>query len=511
LRIGRVRIRRVVALTVVALQLAAVVIGIHWTVRNLGSFPHYGDTTEYLWRAETLQVDEYRAIAYPALLSLVGRLPGAPEEWSRFRWEPSPELGIYPCAAPSVLVAAQVGQIAFGALAVAYAVFVLFGRRLGIQLAPGAAAGVLLGCLVLFDPLVAHFNLTILPDGPTLSALLLYTAAWVHLATRRSSAWVPLILLLVGHLLAAGFRAEKNALLVASSLSTALLWLVYARRLPEELRRQIRTRALVAIGLTGLAAATVFQVHQNRQQAEMDRWPLRTTMIHQRVLFGNMLAVYDQLPPDVRGRLSREDAAIYDERIHNVWKVTNRIAPVPKDRDEFTSLAARVVLRERWGRILADIASDTTENLLATVSFYGRLGVRQMGSEPLGPAFEWVGWTYGRLIAHTPALSKRLVVVSAVALLAALLAAAVHGLRTLTRGARRVVSRETKLAAIPVAVVIGVNSVAFAATSDLVHIRYALISHAFLILAAHGLALLWALRVGLQATGSRFSRKPDPS
>ena len=60
------------------------------------------------------------------------------------------------------------------------------------------------------------------------------------------------------------------------------------------------------------------------------------------------------------------------------------------------------------------------------------------------------------------------------------------------------------------AVVIGVNSMAFAATSDLVHIRYALISHAFLVLAAHGLALLWALRVGLQATGSRFSRKPGP-
>jgi hypothetical protein len=53
-----------------------VILGVTWTVQNLGDVPHYGDTQEYLQLARTLKVDLYRGIAYPALLAAVNHFSG---------------------------------------------------------------------------------------------------------------------------------------------------------------------------------------------------------------------------------------------------------------------------------------------------------------------------------------------------------------------------------------------------------------------------------------------------
>jgi hypothetical protein len=41
---------------------AAALIGLIWRALNAGTVPTYGDTTEYLRAAQSLQIDQYRTI-----------------------------------------------------------------------------------------------------------------------------------------------------------------------------------------------------------------------------------------------------------------------------------------------------------------------------------------------------------------------------------------------------------------------------------------------------------------
>ena len=60
-------------------------LGLAWIAANASLVPAYGDTSEYLELARTLQVDEYRTILYPAVLRFGGAVRGdgrRPRAWS---------------------------------------------------------------------------------------------------------------------------------------------------------------------------------------------------------------------------------------------------------------------------------------------------------------------------------------------------------------------------------------------------------------------------------------------
>ena len=154
------------------------------------------------------KVQNHRGFGYPLVLAALDRIHPGPSFLRKIQWEKPPD----PCAAPPALVIVQWLQIAVCALALAYLVWTAidldfvrerFGR------AGAWAAGGLLVALVLFDPLVTHMNLSVMPDALALAASLAFCASLADLGMRRSRPAIPALILVSAFALASSVRLEK--------------------------------------------------------------------------------------------------------------------------------------------------------------------------------------------------------------------------------------------------------------------------------------------------------------
>jgi cation transport regulator ChaB len=464
---------RLVAVVFLGLVALCIAMGASWLDANLGDVPSYGDTREYFDLAQTLKVDAYRGIAYPALIRL------ATSWWG-------PEQPVVPL---------QLFQCALALASLAYAICLVGGAVPGVGSLRFRAAAAALLALLFLDPLVAHFNLSLLTDGLALSGSLVFCTAVADFGLRRSPPLVAGALLLASHGLTAGLRAEKNAVLLATALCTMALWLGIARLgpggIPPGLRRRLAgVLVLVAVGCVG-----TFALHR-AVRGDHGRWPLSTQIVHQRIIFPRLSSVYDELPDSVRARLSRQQARTYDRRIHNTWSVIDRITRSDSEtRERLTWEIAPIALRRHWARIALDVVTDTLENVFATASYQFRLA-RWMGSgkgqRAFRDEFDTAAWTYTRFAQHEPLLSAFLAAAAGASLLVACCLCAVRVLSWL-RGPRIRSAGALGIALAPFAALCLTNAVAFASTADLVHVRYALFAHTVGLAAVYACALCQVL------------------
>ncbi len=432
------------------LALAAV-----WTATNLGRLPPYGDSNEYLELSRTLRVDEYRGLLYPLVLRA---------------WDLVAD-------GTTAILCVQLTQMIVGLLALAYFVNA-FGRVAGGGSQRfGCGARSVLTLLLWLDPLVMHFNLSLMTDSLALSACLAFCAAVANLflGVRERRARVVLVLSMF---CAANLRVEKLWILLATALAFALIWRLTTRR--EELAT--RGRIAWVVGLALLATGATKVVHL-ATYTDHGRWALAETIVHQRVVFPHLTELRPKLSRDAREALTPRETRLYDRRIHNTWTVVDRVTKRdPEARRRLTDELLRVGLRERWPAIALDVASDFAENVIATPSFALRLVDWMKRGEPdaFQTRFEATPWTFVTLSFHSPRLSRSVVFAAfglwALAFAAALVAFARSG--RAPSGAR--------LAWLPLALVVGLNAILFAATADLVHIRYVLLSHVALLFLLYG-------------------------
>ncbi|MCL4683132.1 hypothetical protein KJ059_00095 [Myxococcota bacterium] len=478
--------RSLLRLLVLGAAIAYLGLAAAWTGANLGDIPHYGDTMEYLAIANgRIERDSYRGPLYPALLRGLDALDGPPRFRAPIAWE---RARTAVCRGAPVLIVLQVGQFLLCALAL-----VCFVRATGFSLSVRRVLPVgqerLLVALLLFDPLVAHFSLAVMPDSLALSASLLFLVGVIHLARMRT--WPHQLaaasVALVSFLVAAGVRPEKRIVLIAVLFLTGLVWFACRHRrgvLPEPRAWRRAGVLFVCVGIAALAISSGTPA----ERSGTSRWDLSTTILHQRVIWPHLTKVYDELPASVQERIPRHLARFYDERIHNPWHVFNEtLRADEQERRALTRAIVPVVLAELWPELLLDVAGDMIENVFATPSYYARLAVWMAQGEPRSAfeqTFEATPLTYFMFAWHHPLLS-RVYTGAGAAVTAMALALALGGMR------RRRLPAESwwAIVAVPVGLFLVTNAGAFAASANLVHIRYAL--------AAHVVGLLWVYRGAL--------------
>lgn len=477
-RAGRVvRALRLVALVWVLVEAV-------WVARQIGEVPHYGDTPEYLELARTGAPDAWRGPAYPLFLRALHRLAGAAGEAS---WELDPHAewpellaGPTECAAPGWMAAVQVVQLLVG-LAAAW---LLVRTLLAAAGREGRATAVLLAALVTFDPLVAHFQMSLMTDGLALSALLALLAAWIRILRGRTGFGWPLVLV-AAWVAAAALRPEKNAVLaLAVGAGSAFAW-VRARRAdaPAEPRRRVLRAA--GAGVVACAASLLLAASLSGNERDGGRWPLATLVLQSRVVYPHLEEVWDDLAPATRERIPREAAAFYDASIHNVRAVVDAASEGDSElRAELTRDMAGAALRDRPLALLADVAGDAAENVLATLGFYVRwaLWVRrgERTDDLLTRPFETV-WNFVVMAQHDPAWTHVVVTLAGLAFVALALVTLIR------RGDRPVIPGSARDAClVPVAALWLANALVFALSQSLVELRYTLISHALLLLGVYG-------------------------
>ncbi|MBM4265136.1 MAG: hypothetical protein FJ144_00760 [Deltaproteobacteria bacterium] len=477
------RSRAILPILAVAGLLAAS--GIGWSLLNLGRVPHYGDTVEYLRLSRGRGVDAFRGPLYPALLRIVDGLDGSPRFPRHLAWETPRAMARLPCAAPRILTTLQIFQILVGIGAVAwfvrsFAALDLLAPRLGRR-ATAASGAALVGALA-FDPLVAHFQLSILTDGLCLSASLVACAALARVALADAPRLRTALLLFFAVLVAASLRPEKGWVWLGTALASVVVWRFSGAG--------TRWGHALAIGATAAAVVGTLLWHRAVHE-ERGRWDLYTTVLNQRVIHPHLASIRGDLSPETQRLLSPEAAALYDARIHNTWRVVNEITRSdPERRSALTEELAVAALRRHAGRIAADSVSDLAEHAIATPSWYGRLVAWALEGAPVAAYrrhSEMTPRTWAALADHRPGPSLVLGVFAGAIFLAATLLAIVACLRR-SRWLREVLQPRW----VPVFAFALGNAAVFSFTADLVHIRYALFAHVACLLLAYRGALEWA-------------------
>jgi hypothetical protein len=342
-----------------------VAVGVTWTGLNLWHQPPYGDSVRYQYFTETLTVDQYHGGFYPLILHLVNPWKGNLGQLQLL------QLGVLALCLAYFVYALRAADFAGGA-----------NERRGVV---GAFVSLLL--LLLLDPLLAHFSLSLMQDSLALSGCLVFSAALAKLTCDGARRWAAAALLFAGFVLAAGVRIEKSWALLATALATLPAWFLIARGFPSANPPRLRASAGVVLAavLLGFAAAQSIQASMYREPPptaafRFSHWPKLTTVLHQRIVFPNLTSVYEELSPESRAVLTRRDAQSYDRRIHHTWSVTDRVTRGdPEARGRLTRDLASTAFRNRWAAITADVASDTAENVFAPLSFYARLIEWSMG------------------------------------------------------------------------------------------------------------------------------------
>ena len=483
-------------------------VGIAWTALNLSDFPHYGDTIEYVHLARVMRVDEHRGIGYPWLLALASRWCMGEELPQRLRWEKR-EMPRLPCSVPAGLTCLQLLQILVSIVCIAYFLYVMLARaNLGADGSTRADkirfAAVL--ALVVFDPLINHFNLSLVTDSLTFSASLAFCAALADLAFRRTRPWAAGAMLFATFMLASGLRVEKRWILLMTFAATILFWTLLKRRAHVPLSPGWSRRSAAALALIGFGLILTIGIHRAVYQKSAGtsleagirslHGPLLDTVVHYRLIFPHLSGVYDDLPERAKALISREAASFYDKNANNPSEVMFLVAGGDdRKRRELTHDLVKTVVPRRWNLIALDIARDVAENLLSTASFYLRIAVwRIWGDEAIQSWFpsDAAVWDYQRLTFHHPRMSTVYIFIFVVILAFSTSIALRQAYFYFRRESRGETARKIAIW-IPVLVLWVLNAFSFAVFLNITNVRYMILSHALILVLIYNATIRWLL------------------
>lgn len=469
-----------------AVLAAYAVAGFAYGTLNIGDVPPYGDTRLNLRLARNGRTDPFRGILYPKVIRMADGWHGGESFLPAYGdWEES-DTGEH----LEGLWVLQVVQVLVGVASLGW--FLWVAGRVGL-LPRGRLAAWLLGALLLLDPMVLHYLVAIMTDGPALAMSLVFLAACAGLVTRRTPAVPTWIVLVLSQVALITLRVEKNWVVLGTVVASFALWALPSR-FAEGARAAVPPRRFAAVAGVCLVGFVAFVVgSKSLEEDSKPRWPLATQLLHQRVVFRNIERLYDELPEDLRARISREDAHEHDVGISEARRTLRRIT-----REDDAAVVALVdelsaeALRRRGGWILLDVVRDTIENVFATFSFYGHLP----GAVLSDPQTEnWIhDWRtdntakiYARYAFHHPRAAAVHLILGASVTLGALLLVLVS-----RRGRRAEADRwgPAQWAAVtPAAVFVILNAGVFAATQDLTQIRYGIVAHALFLFLVYSAAI----------------------
>ena len=463
-----------------ALAVLTAAIGLCWFVANFTSIPEYGDTPEYIALSKTLTVDQYRGIAYPALL----RVASATGDFVGVRFT-------------TVLYLFQVAVLFGSSYAFAR---VILGRLVGgADLKRARSYIALTAAMTVLNPLCMHFALTVLTDSLA-SSLTVLLLTFLVLATeegignRRCGGW-GLCAAVVAVILSA-MRVEK--LYLAALLFVAAGVMVTVRRFRLE-RRVYAPKALILALLLCFTLGTSEGVKRMTTVNNPDRPALGImNSAFNRVVWSRLAKTRQYLPPQIKAMISEKEAADFDTINNNVLPFEAEAINNPKKGQGYLRVITQVAFRHFYGQVILVTVFDTVKYALPGLFF-------PLEAVHLSPQSFATRWTLIQWSRATPRLTAVYLAVGS-GLYLVLFGMSIGRLRLKARPARGVVE-----AWVLIWVCILGNALMFALAFGMeAHIRYALPTYTITFECVLLLALARHLRrrVAVVTDGHAASRSP---
>lgn len=361
-------------------------LGIDWFVHNAPYIPDYGDTAEYLARSKTLVVDQYRTIFYPLVLRLCGI----------FRDGSTTPFIFWTYLIQALLVAAS-------SAIYATAVFRLFDApALTIKLR--LFVTVLMVLLVVTNPLVAHFSLSIMSDSLASSFTVATIGAMAHLVrsvgttpNAARSPWLPMVALCL--FLMAVSRVDKLYMGIVLAFMLIICMRIGLKKLPR-----LQLAIVCAPLLAALAAAIA--VNHFTQVPNADRPAINlSNMAFNRVVWPRLFQVYPYLPSDAKALISPGDAKWFDEHNNHVYLYLDKLLKGHPENQQIIDEVTATTLRYFPGRVVTKTVFDIAKYAVPNVSFPLEL-------LSLLPESTATDWTYSRMSQARPSMTRLWMIIS---------------------------------------------------------------------------------------------------
>jgi hypothetical protein len=370
--------RRILA----ALILFQAALGLAWAIDNFGVIPAYGDTSDYLKRAETLEAHVLRPFTLPLLLRICRELGGA-------AYEAHLLFILQTC-----LSLAAVRQLAG----------VILPKR-------GKDVTWLVVPAVGLNPLLMHFNFTATPDALAMSlSLLAATSAWkcctprVSESERRGGSRRQFAIFLVTFMLAINTRGERIiSLPLGIAAGTALHRLFFGTK------SNFNCKKIFICILLGLCC-NFFAGKILPKTDKVYNMNYNFTLYEQItpfLLFTRAEKIYPHLPGYIHEVLSVEAARHYDKNANYFYKIRDMLSPLGQQtyKDIITT-----AVRNDLPNILFDFGAGIFHYILSPVyTYFNFTGIAPDRQPQVWTGFSWffgsLNWTYTRMAGHSPVLT----------------------------------------------------------------------------------------------------------
>lgn len=424
--------------------------GAIWISRNISDIPQYGDTTEYLKLSKDLVVDQYRGILYPYFINRSNYMADL--------------LGLN---IQHVIYFFQILLTFFSSQLLAFAVLPkLHKRDFSRQL-----TAFITGVVVLLDPLVAHFSLTILTDSLATSFTMFFLSFLIFALkdTKKQISYIAIATCFF--ILMSLIRVEKLYFGLIVFLSFVVL-LAFRNKGTDNFGK---IAIIFSICSIFMAVACVSFIKSETQIYNPNRPPLDiSSLAFNRVVWPRMSNAYEYFPVKIKEKITKAEAEKFDEHNNNVYPFLTKTLQ-HNDGKEFISSITRITLEHFPLQVAAKIAFDFAKYTLPNLAF----PLEALGILPTSVATDW---TITRMDMSQPRLTKVFLLLGALSFFAML---AYTSQSFLLKTQEAFLNRMCLLlnpVVIVITLAIVVNSILFTLFAGMdAHIRYALPSYAIIL------------------------------
>lgn len=310
-----------------------IILGISFLKLNIFRIPQYGDTHEYLSLSKTLIVDQYRGVAYPWIIH-------------------------YIMASGCSIFFIYVVQMIVSILAIVFYVRLSFiGNKSSIRII------LISSLIVFFNPLVLHFNESILTDSIAASLVMLFIINLVLLNKQYISFHTNILLygsLFLITVILSLIRVEKLYLVV-------LLFIFHVAYVCYKSMFSYR-RIFSLVMCFMLSLSVIHYIKKETMVNNANRAPLTiSAAIFSRVVWPQMTKVYPYLTPEERSVISLSDAKKFDEHNNNVNLMTLKL--IDQNHQDFFYSISKAVIEHFPLNVLGKILFDYIKYTIPIITF----------------------------------------------------------------------------------------------------------------------------------------------
>jgi 4-amino-4-deoxy-L-arabinose transferase-like glycosyltransferase len=350
--------------------------GAVWMSRNISNIPEYGDTGEYLVLSKHLLVDQYRGILYPYLLNLSNY-------WAYV-------IGIN---IQHVVYCIQILLTFFSSYLLAYAISPYL-RKDGPSV-PCQLPAFFAGAVVLLDPLVAHFSLTILADSLATSFTMMFLSFLIFALKDNKRQFLYIALSTLFLVFISLIRIDK---LYFGLIVFFFFIVLLALKNKSQGNRRKKTAIAFSIFSLCVAMLCVSFVKSETQIYNHNRPPLDiSSLAFNRIVWPRMSDAYKYFPVKIKEKITEAEAQEFDKHSNNVFPFLVKTLQ-ENDGKKIISSITRITLEHFPIQVAAKTAFDFAKYTVPNLMF----PLEALGILPTSVA---TSWTITRMEMFQPTLT----------------------------------------------------------------------------------------------------------